>query len=281
VYEFVSKHKKENEMRKINWLFAVILLLAALSAQLMAAETEDAKQIMKKSNDSMKISGVETTSTLIIKDASGNQRVRKFSSSNKDFKDEGVKKSIMRFLEPADVKGTGFLTFEYEAAGKDNDMWIYMPALRKIRRVVSSEKSKSFMGSEFTNSDITAPKIEEYNYTLLANEKLSDEDCWKIESVPATAAIADQYGYSKKISWVNKSNYVDMKTEFYNAEGKLAKTIVTNKIRELDKANGLYQASDVVMTNLLNGRMSQFVTEKCVLNPDIKDDIFTTENLKK
>jgi hypothetical protein len=268
-------------MRKIKSFFILTMLLAAAGAQLVAAETENVQLIMQKSNDTMKIAGVESISTLIIKDASGNQRVRKFSSSSKDYKDEGVKKSLMRFMEPADVKGTGFLTFEYQAAGKDNDMWIYMPALRKIRRVVSSEKAKSFMGSEFTNSDITPPKLEEYTYKLLAAENLNDEECWKIESVPATAAVADQYGYSKKIGWVSKSNYVNLKTEFYNAEGKLAKRIVTNKIMMLDKEKGLYQASDVVMTNLLNGRMSQFVTEKCVLNPDIKDDIFTTDNLKK
>lgn len=268
-------------MKKITGIIAGIVLMTALSVQVMAAEAGDAKEITKKSFDVMKLSGMESISTLIIKDASGNQRVRKFQSSSKDFKDEGVKKSIMHFMEPADVKGTGFLTVEYASGGKDNDMWIYMPALRKVRRVVSSEKTKSFMGSEFTNSDITAPKLEEYTYKLLADEKIGDVDCWKIEMTPASDAIKGEYGYSKKLAWIGMGDYITRKTEYYDLDAKLVKSMVTNKIITLDKEKGLYQAGDVVMTNVQNNRMSEFVTDKCVLNPDIKDDIFTTDNLKK
>jgi outer membrane lipoprotein-sorting protein len=262
-------------------LITGIALAAALCVQLFAVETEDAKAITKRSFDAMKLSGLESTSTLIIKDASGNQRVRKFQSSSKEFKDDGVKKSLMRFVEPADVKGTGFLTFEYTAGDKDNDMWIYMPALRKVRRVVSGEKAKSFMGSEFTNSDITEPKLEEFTYKISAVEKIGDIDCWKIETTPVSQAIIDEYGYSKRISWVSKGDYITRKTEYYDTEGKLVKTLVTNKIMTLDKEKGLFQASDIVMTNVQNGRTSEFITDKCVINPDIKDDIFTTDNLKK
>jgi hypothetical protein len=105
---------------------------------------DDPKQIMQKAQDAMTMAGLESINTLAISDGKGNQRIRKFSSAQKTDSSKKVTKMVMRFLEPADVKGTGILTFDYE--NKDDEMWLYMPALRKVRRIVSSEKSKSFMG---------------------------------------------------------------------------------------------------------------------------------------
>jgi outer membrane lipoprotein-sorting protein len=253
---------------------AVAVLMAVGS--LTQAASEDAKQIMKKSQDAMKISNIESTTTLVIKDDKGNQRIRKFSSATKDYPKEGVKKTLMHFVEPADVKGTGFLTFEYTQTDKDNDMWLYMPALRKTRRIVSSEKTKSFMGSEFTNSDITAPKFDDFTYASLPDEKIAEVDCWKIECKPANPTVAEDNGYSKKISWVGKSDYIMRKTEFYDQEGKLLKVLTAGKIKVLDKAQGLFQATDMTMENVQNGRKSQFLIDKSALNSGLKDELFTT-----
>ena len=99
--------------------------------------------------------------------------------------------------------------------------------------------------------------------------------------IPASDVIMDAYGYSKKIAWVGKGDYITRKTEYYDLDGKLVKSMVTNKIIALDKEKGIYQAADVVMTNVQNNRMSEFVTDKCAINPDMKDDIFTTDSLKK
>lgn len=268
--------------KNTSWLLAgAAVLTLAFGPAAKAGAGADAKQIMQKSIDAMKLSHLESVSTLVIKDAKGNQRVRKFTSATKEYPKEGVKKTIMRFLEPADVKGTGFLTFEYDRSDKDNDMWLYMPALRKTRRIVSSEKAKSFMGSEFTNSDITAPKLDEYQYRLLADEKLGDTECWKIEAVPADDKVAEEYGYSKKISWVGKGDYVARKTEFYDQEGELYKVLTAGKIKVLDKDRDLFQATDITMENVQNGRKSQFLIDKSVLNPNMKDGYFTTAYLAK
>ena len=240
---------------------------------------EDPKQIMQKSLDAMFFAGSESISSLILNDGKGNQRVRKFSSAQKTDVSKQTTKTVMRFLEPADVKGTGILTYEYE--NKDNDMWLYMPALRKIRRIVSSEKTKSFMGSEFSNSDITKPKINDYTYKLLGTETISGVECWKIEMLPATKEIVDEYGYSKRVGWLGKIDFISRKYEYYDLDGKLLKVMMTEKVKLLDEKNGKYQPVDITMENKQNNRSSRFVTEKIVFNPKVKEEYFTTDYLQK
>jgi len=171
------------------------------------------------------------------------------------------------------------LTFDYET--KDDDMWLYMPALRKVRRIVSSEKTKSFMGSEFTNSDITNPNIDEYTYKLLGSDPVDNVECWKIEISPATKDIANSYGYSKKIAWIGKADYVARKNEYYDLDGKLLKVMNVKAVKLLDEKNKKYQTTIAVMENKQNGRSSGFVIDKVVFNPNVKEEYFTTEYLQK
>lgn len=244
----------------------------------MVFGAEDAKRIMSKSQEANKISGSESIATLTIFDKKGNKRVRKFSSASKKTK-EGVSKMIMRFLEPPDVKGTGILSFDNE--DKDDDMWIYMPALRKTRRIVSSEKTKSFMGSEFSNADITSPNIDDFTYKILGTEDVNKVKCWKIETLPANEDVADDFGYSKKIVWVARKDYMARKTDFYDLDGELLKTLTIHEVKLLDPDNQKYQAVDLVIVNVQNGRKSQFKIDKVVFNPEVKDEYFTTKYLEK
>lgn len=260
--------------------FPAIVSLAIVGIfGLNATAQDDARQIMQNSMDAMTLAGTESINTLTINDGKGNQRVRKFSSAQKTDASKQVTKMVMRFLEPADVKGTGILTFDYE--NKDDEMWLYMPALRKVRRIVSGEKTKSFMGSEFTNSDITKPTITEYAYKMLGSESIGDVECWKIESLPATKEIGAEYGYSKKVSWIGKTDYTARKTEFYDLDGKILKVMTTDKVKLLDEKNKKYQPVDIAMENKQNGRSSRFVIEKVIFNPNVKEEYFTTGYLEK
>ena len=282
-------HKIENSFKRTiqrrpqvgttgNGLAFAVTAIIGINAAFSFAE-EDAKQIMQKSMDAMTLAGSESISTLSINDGKGNQRVRKFSSAQRTDASKKVTKTVMRFLEPADVKGTGILTFDWE--DKDDDMWLYMPALRKIRRIVSSEKTKNFMGSEFTNSDITKPSIAEYTYKMLGSESIGDVECWKMEIMPATKEISNEYGYSKKVSWIGKTDYTARKNEFYDLDGRLLKVMMTEKVKLLDDKNKKYQPVDITMDNKQNGRSSRFIIEKVIFNPNVKEEYFTTDYLEK
>lgn len=263
-------------MRKFP-LSVSLAVVGLFGVNILAQET--AEQIMQKSQNAMNTTGSESISTLTINDGKGNQRVRKFTSAQKTDPSTQISKTVMRFLEPADVKGTGILTFDYK--DNDDDMWLYMPALRKVRRIVSSEKTKNFMGSEFTNSDITKPIIADYTYRTLGSESVADVVCWKLEIVPVTKEIGTTYGYSKKIAWIGKTDYTARKTEFYDLDGKLLKVMTAPKVQLLDEKNKKYQPVDITMDNKQNGRSSRIVMEKLVFNPDVKEEYFTTDYLEK
>jgi len=179
-----------------------ILLLTSymLLFPLMAQSQPSAREIMQKAREVSKIPGMEAISTLSIYDSRGRERTREISMASRLFDNGSTEKRIVRFLAPAEVKGTGMLVFDYD--DRADDMWIYMPALRKTRRIVSAEKGQSFMGSEFSNADMAAPNLDDYRYQLLGSETQDGTDCWKIEVVPVNEEIADESGVSHKITWI-------------------------------------------------------------------------------
>ena len=131
-----------------------------------------------------------------------------------------------------------------------------MPALRKTRRIISSESAKSFMGSEFSYADMTLPNIDEYTYKLLGNETVNGIACFKLEIIPINDDVMDANGFSKKISYIGKSDFVLRKAVYYNLFDEEEKVMEVESIVEVDKTNHKYRFKKVEMTNLQNGRKS-------------------------
>jgi outer membrane lipoprotein-sorting protein len=185
----------------------------------------------------------------------------------------------MRFIEPPEIKGTSMLTFDYNEG--DDDMWIYMPALRKTRRIVSNEKSKSFMGSEFSNADMVIPNLNDFNYQMISkNELIEDVECWNIIMKPKNEEIANNYGYSKRKVWIGKKDFVIRKGEIYDLSDELLKTMNVKKVELIDPKNKKYQNTIMEIYNEQNGRSSIFEIEKIIYNPNVKDIYFTTKYLE-
>ncbi len=254
---------------------AVALILAVFIT--LSASAQNAREIIRNSQDVVKVSSFEAISTLTITDSKGNQRIRKNTMASLSEPD-GTEKRIIKFLSPAEVKGTGILIFDYSE--KSDDMWIYLPALRKTRRIVSREKGKSFMGSEFSNANMTAPGLDDFNYTMLGEEILNGNTCHKIESVPVSTDLEDQYGYSKSILWVDKNNYLVHQTHYYDFDGELFKTITNKKFRKLDEGKGTYMVTHMYALNHSNNRSSEMIMDQLAVTPT-KSSYFTVAYLEK
>jgi len=233
-----------------SFIFISILLLAPL------ASAQDAREIIRKAGDVIEPESMEMISTLKIISASGQERSRTISMATKKFGE--ATKSMLRFTEPADVRGTTLLIYDYE--DKDDDMWIYMPALRKTRRIVSSEKGKNFMGSEFTNADMSKPVLDDFNYKSLGEAVVDGKTCHKIESSCKTDALAAQYGFSKRISYIGKDDFFAYKLEYYDTNGELHRINILKDYRELGK--GKYFAFYMEMQNVKNNRRSVMSVDK-------------------
>jgi len=256
----------------------IILLCMVLGITAFPQNITDPKEIMKKSRDQSKLSGMEAKTTLEINDGKGNQRIRETTMASKIFPD-GTEKRTILFLSPADVKGTGILIWDYE--NKDDNMWIFMPALRKSRKIVSSEKSKNFMGSEFSNSDLAVGNVEDFTYIMDGTETIDQQLCWKIKVTPVTPKIAADYGISSKTMWISQKDFMPRKTTFMDSQGKLWKELTYSGIKLMDTKSGKYFISKMEIKNLKNGRFSKMNMTQMSFNPAVKDEIFTLSFIEK
>ncbi|MCK4640652.1 MAG: outer membrane lipoprotein-sorting protein [Candidatus Marinimicrobia bacterium] len=260
-------------------IYAVILSIVFSVAILNAQASLTGKQIQQKSIETTRVAGVEAVVTMTIIDSKGRQRVRKLAQISKLYDNGQTEKKLIRFLTPADVKGTGFLTFDYRK--KDDDKWLYMPALRKTRRIVSSENAKSFMGSEFSYADMTPPTVEDFTYNILGEEEINGVLCWKIEITPKDDDVADESGFSKKISYIGKQDYVIRRAVYFDLDEELHKELTVHEIKELDTKNHRYRLIHIEVENKQNGRKSILQVEKILFAPAVNDEYFTTRYLER
>jgi len=238
-----------------------------------------ARQIQAKAIEVTRIAGTESLATLTTINEKGQKRIREMASMTKLYNGGETEKKLIRFLSPADVKGTGFLTFDYDK--KDDDKWIYMPALRKTRRIISSENAKSFMGTEFSYADMTLPNLDDYNYKLLGEEKVMGEDCYVIEEVPVSPEVEDENGFSKKISYINKKYFVKRKSVYYDLYGDKEKVLLVKEYKEVDTQAHKFRFTHIEISNLQNGRQSTNVIKKIQFNPKLPDSYFTTRYIER
>ena len=238
-----------------------------------------AQAIMEKVAETRKLSGSEAVVKMSVSNGKGQTRERKISIATKLFDGGKTEKRIYRFLAPADVKGTGVLVYDYES--KADDVWVFLPAMRKTRRIVSSQRSKSFMGSEFTYGDLNFPSLSDYEFKLVKEENAGGEACYVIDMMPKSDAVAKAEGYKKKTYWVSKAKFAVRKGLYYDMSGKLLKEFTSSDIKLLDPKLKRYRAMHMEMTNKQNGRKSVFTSEKVAVAPNTKDEYFTTRYLER
>lgn len=197
--------------------------LLALSVSMSAVMGLSAYEVAKKS-EKVREGFVDSQSSQLMTliNAAGKESIRELSNNTLegplDSKSEGDM-SLMTFISPADVKGTKLLT--HEKLDRDDDQWLYLPALKRVKRIASKNKSGSFMGSEFSYEDISSQSLEKFTYQGEAvKEPCKSGDCYKYERVPT-----DEYsGYTKQIVWVDTTEFTVQKIEYYDRKKELLKT---------------------------------------------------------
>lgn len=252
-------------MKKI--FTAVFFMLTALY---VFAQGLSGKDIMLKSDNRPKPKTASYKMEFILINSSGKQRVREVSSYFKDYGSE--EKTVMAFLKPADVKGVGYLSFSYDEASKDDDRWLYMPALKKPRRITGSSSGDYFMGTDFTYDDIGGQKLDEYNHTLLGEENIGTNKCWKIESVSSGKS-----SYSKYISWIDQNSLLSLKAEFYDKQGGLLKIFTAE---EFEKIDGYWISKKLKMENIQKKHTTIIEMKKMEYDKEISDSLFRVSSLE-
>jgi hypothetical protein len=252
------------------------LLLAAFQAQ--AASELSADEIMKKNFFASKVKTLVKDVTLTLTDEQGGSRERKIHAVSVLTANGIDSRLLVRIVAPADVKGIGFLKNEH--IDGDDEQWIFLPALHKSRRLVSNNKKDSFMGTDFSYGDILTPKATLYQNKLTGAEIIDGIDCFVIESTANDDKVRREYDYARKVQWIAKSNFHEVKIDYYDLGGKLLKTQSIKGITLMDKGDDRWAATFREMRNHQTKHRSTFVANSAKAGLAVPDSTFSLRNLE-
>jgi outer membrane lipoprotein-sorting protein len=239
----------------------------------VSAFAQDAATIVDASRNRIDAATVLTQSKMVITAKSGSTTERVINQYSKDDQG-GNSRIIIEFLSPASVKGTRFLTIEKK--GGNNDQWIFLPELNRVRRIASSEGSGSFMGTDMSYNDLSAVSsrdVDKDTHKLLREENYAGSDCYVVESTPKDVS----FEYSKMISWIDKANKVVRKMEMYEKSGKLKKVM---EVLKLEEQQGYVTPMITKLSTVDAGTSTTVNVQKIQYNANIPEGAFTTRYLE-
>ncbi|MCK5547305.1 MAG: outer membrane lipoprotein-sorting protein [Rhodospirillaceae bacterium] len=262
-------------------LAAFILIF---SSSFVAAQELAARQIMEKVNDREDGDNRTAEMQMVMIDKNGDKRVRKIKTFDKDIvtdKGDEDRRRIMFFLTPADVKDTGFLTYDYYANEKDDDQWLFLPALKKTKRIASTDKSGSFMGSDFNYSDMTRKNLDAYDFKILKEADVRGAKTWVIEAMPKTRDEIDETGYKKSVAFVRQDNFVIVRAVHWTAVGGKLKYLDATGLELIDGVWTVTATSMTTKKNKATLHKTELTFSNVRYNQNLNDAMFTLRRLEK
>ena len=209
---------------------------------------------------------------MILRNKQGQESTREISQKSLEIADDGDK-SLSVFNHPRDVKGTAFLSFSH-AVGND-DQWLYLPALKRVKRISSRNKSGPFMGSEFAYEDLSSFEIEKYTYKYLGDEACEGGTCYMVEQYP----VDKNSGYTRRVVWLDHDEYRLWKIDFYDRKDSLLKTLTYHNYNQyLDKH---WRPDTMKMVNHQSGKSTDLNFHGYAFKTGLDDGDFNTNALKR
>ncbi len=210
---------------------------------------------------------------MILRNRHGQESKRIIRIRTRETEGDGDK-SLSIFDNPRDVKGTAFLTYSHKV--KDDDQWLYLPALKRVKRISSRNKSGSFMGSEFAYEDISSQEVEKYTYKWLRDEVYEGQDCFVLERVPVDKKNS---GYTRQTVWMDKAEYRPLKIDYYDRKDSLLKTYKAVEFKlYLER---FWRPHEMRMVNHQNGKSTRLIWSNYVYRTGLTDRDFNKNSLKR
>lgn len=213
-------------------------------------------------------------------DRRGKQRVRNTLGYRKYFGED--KRTVLFYLSPTNVKDTGFLTYDYPVEKlTEDDQWLYLPALRKVRRISASDRGDYFLGTDFTYEDIKKEgklDLNDYLYQTQSEEQLHGHTTYRLTATPVDETVAKELGYSKVELWIDQESWLVVKANYWDIRNNRLKTLIADDIRNID---GIWTRHKMTMSNHKTGHTSEFVFSDVDYQSSVKDSLFTKRSLSR
>lgn len=256
-------------------IFVAVIMLVLLPVSGFAESAEEKGLAIAREADRRSAGFDDYTANMemVLRNKHGQESRRKMRLRTLEVMGDGDK-SLTIFDTPRDVKGTAFLTFSHKIG--DDDQWLFLPALKRVKRISSRNKSGSFMGSEFAYEDIASQEIEKYTYKYLRDEVYLDMDCFVLERYPADV---NNSGYTRMVSWLDKAFYRPFKVEYYDRKGSRLKTLDLSDYHLYIKT--YWQSHSMVMTNHQNGKVTELILSDFKFRTGLSGRDFNKNSLKR
>ena len=276
-------------MKQIVWkktsafALAAIIALGAVSSLARAQSSQalleiTGREVMERVNARSEGEFVTRNLTMELIDRRGSSRIRETIGYRRYYGDE--KRTVVFFTSPANIRGTGFLTHDHAKPSSD-DQWLYLPALRKVRRISESDRGDYFLGTDFTYEEIkkeTKIEIDDYTQTVVGVETVEGVETYVVESIPVSDEIAEELGYSKVLSRIDPGIWMSRLTEFWDLKGNLLKTIHTEDIRQVD---GIWTAHLLRAENHKTGHKTTFTFSNVDYASEVPVRVFEQSALRR
>jgi hypothetical protein len=251
---------------------AAVMLCVLASYARAEAGTLTAEQIAERTvrPDALTWTGGRARVRMVLTDSDGKSHERAMEITGRE--KDGLYESLVRFLNPADVAGTAFLMLE--RGKQESEQYIYLPGIKRTRRIAGRERDSSFMGSDFTYADMQGVDSKQAKHARRADEKVGSESCYVIESTidPALKVL-----YGRVVTWVRQSDFIALRTKFYDHTGKLAKTLYTRRIKTID---GKLLVVEARMQNEQASHSTDIFIDSVERRDDLPDAQFTPSALE-
>jgi len=239
-----------NCTRTMIWTIAAPLLIGAAGAA-FAGEQIGFEIAARSDRSDLGFGDSSVELQMILRNAAGQESTRSLHIMTLEKPDETVgDKSLVVFDTPRDIEGTALLS--HAKILDPDDQWLYLPALKRVKRISSANKSGPFVGSEFAFEDFTAVELNKFDYTFLREEPCGELTCDVVERTPRY----ENSGYTKQISWVDQSNYQLRRVEFYDRRGDLLKVLELADYRNYD---GIWRAHNLSMSNVQTNKRTDLI----------------------
>lgn len=257
-------------------LFVGLALLAASPSPALAETPEEKGLTIAQEIDRRDIGfgDSQTTLSMILTNSHGQTSTRKLRLATlENLKKNEGDKSLTVFDHPRDINGTAFLSFTKIL--DPDDQWLYLPALKRVKRISSSNKSGPFVGSEFAYEDLVSFEVGKYTYKWVADEQCGEQTCYVVERYP----LYENSGYTRQVTWVDQQEYRVHKVEFYDRKEALLKTLVQSKYEQyLDQ---YWRPLQMEMKNHQTGKETILTFEPYEFRVGLNEGAFTPNRLKK
>jgi len=267
-------------LHKLFTVKAVAVAALSLSAFYINAaplEQEEAQRLGLEISQEAKLRDTGWTDStsdmlMILRNKQGQESIREIKNKTLELLDDGDK-SLTVFNKPRDVKGTSFLSFSH-IVGND-DQWLYLPSLKRVKRISSRNKSGPFMGSEFSFEDLSSFEVDKYRYNYLGDETINGLDSFMVEQFP----VDENSGYTRRVVWIDKAEYRAQKIDFYDRKNSLLKTLSYSDFKQyLDK---YWRPESGLMTNHQSGKSTELKWSNYAFKTGLVDGDFNRNTLKR